>query len=211
MPLKLDTIDAAILKCLIEDGRHSFRQIANLVGVSTPTVESRFRKMVETGIIKKSTAILDADRVEGGVAAIILLNAELSKLNYVIERLFALEEVRSIFVVTGGANLMLRVVLPSSKSLQDFLETNIAPLQGVNLVSSQTITKTIKDEQGVALFNDMAVNVICVYCKGVVSGKPFTLNVGEGKRYFCRKTCLTSYKEKYKTRLAFYFKNRGED
>jgi DNA-binding Lrp family transcriptional regulator len=40
---KLDNIDIAIFKALIQDGRKSFRQIAREIKASTPTVEARFR------------------------------------------------------------------------------------------------------------------------------------------------------------------------
>ncbi|MDG7011328.1 MAG: winged helix-turn-helix transcriptional regulator, partial [Nitrososphaerota archaeon] len=35
----------------MKDGRLSFRQIAGQVGVTTPTVESRVKKMTESGVI----------------------------------------------------------------------------------------------------------------------------------------------------------------
>ncbi|MDG6991574.1 MAG: winged helix-turn-helix transcriptional regulator, partial [Nitrososphaerota archaeon] len=67
MPLKLDETDTSILKALMNDGRLSFRQIASQIGVTTPTVESRVKKMMESGVIKKIAPILDIDKVERGV------------------------------------------------------------------------------------------------------------------------------------------------
>ena len=42
MHTELDEIDIAIISSLMEDERKSFRQIAQEIKVSTPTVESRF-------------------------------------------------------------------------------------------------------------------------------------------------------------------------
>ncbi len=182
----------------MKDGRLSFRQIATQVGVTTPTVESRVRKMTESGIIKKIAPILDIDKVEKGVAALLMLKVELAKVNSIVEKLVPLDEVRSIFLSTGQANLIVRVATSSNESFQDFLNERVASL-GVDVVSSEVITRTAKDEQGVALYGEMAVALVCDYCGGEISGKPFTLNVGEGKRFFCCKTCLSSYKEKYRT------------
>ena len=53
MPYKFDKVDSAILKVLMEDGRRSHRQIAKITGVSSPTVETRIRRMYETGLITK--------------------------------------------------------------------------------------------------------------------------------------------------------------
>ena len=196
LPLKLDDTDTSILKALMKDGRLSFRQIATQVGVTTPTVESRVKKMTESGVIKKIAPILDIDKVEKGVAVLLMLKVELAKVDAVLEKLAPLDEVRSIFLSTGGANMIVRVATSSNEAFQDFLKQRVASL-GVDLVSSEVITRTVKDEQGVALYGEMAVALICDYCGGEISGRPFALNVGEGKRFFCCKTCLSSYKEKY--------------
>lgn len=196
LPLKLDETDTSILKVLMKDGRLSFRQIAAQVGVTTPTVESRVKKMTESGVIKKIAPVLDIDKVEKGVAALMMLKVELAKVNSVVEKLAPLDEVRSIFLSTGQANLIVRVATSSNEAFQDFLSERIA-LLGVDVVSSEVITRTVKDEQGVALYGEMAVALVCDYCGGEIGGKPFTLNVGEGKRFFCCKTCLSDYKEKY--------------
>ncbi len=196
MPLKLDETDTSILKALMNDGRLSFRQIASQIGVTTPTVESRVKKMMESGVIKKIAPILDIDKVERGVAALLMLRVELSQVRPVTERLASLDEVRSLFLSTGEANMIVRVAASSNESFQDFLSERVAPL-GVQILSSEVITRTVKDEQGVALYGEMAVALVCDFCGGEISGKPFTLNVEEGKRFLCCKTCLSSYKEKY--------------
>ena len=198
MPLKLDETDTSILKALMKDGRLSFRQIASQVGVTTPTVESRVRKMTESGVIKKIAPILDIDKVERGVSALLMMKAELSKVNSVLEKLTPLDEVRSIFLSSGQANVIVRVAASSNEALQNFLNEKVASL-GVDVVSSEVIMRTVKDEQGVALYGEMAVALVCDYCGGEITGKPFTLNVEQGTRFFCCKTCLASYKEKYGT------------
>ena len=196
LPLKLDETDTSILKALMKDGRLSFRRIAVQVGVTTPTVESRVKRMIESGVIRKIAPILDIDKVEKGVAAMLMLKVDLGKVDSVLEKLEPLDEVRSIFLSTGAANLVVRVATSSNEAFQDFLSKRIAPLV-VDVVSSEVITRTVKDEQGVALFGEMSVALVCDYCGGEISGKPFTLNVGGGTRFFCCKTCLASYKEKY--------------
>ena len=196
MPLKLDETDTSILKALMKDGRLSFRQIATQVGVTTPTVESRVRKMTESGVIKKIAPVLDIDKVEKGVAVLLMLKVELGKVNSTLEKLTPLDEVRSVFLSTGAANVVVRVATSSNEAFQKFLDERVAPL-GADVVSSEVITRTVKDEQGVALYGEMAVALVCDYCGGEISGKPFTLNVGEGKRFFCCKICFGSYKEKY--------------
>lgn len=202
MPLKLDKTDMAILRALLANGRKSFREVAREVNVSTPTVESRIKRLTQAGIIKKFTPVLDTNRVEGEITALISLRVELPKLDSAISSLSALDEVRNVFVTTGDANLVMRVALPTNNALQDFLGSKISSMDGAQLVSSQIITKTMKDEQGIAFTGEIAVSLVCDTCGQEVKGEPFVLNVGEGKRFFCCKSCLSIYKEKYKAGLA---------
>ncbi len=64
MPLKLDEIDVALLESLIKDGRKSFRQIAREINVSTPTVKTRYDRLVNVGLIKAILPDLDFGKLE---------------------------------------------------------------------------------------------------------------------------------------------------
>ena len=64
MPLKLDDIDLALLESLISDGRKSFRQISREIKVSTPTVQTRYERLVNVGLIKAVTLDLDLGKLE---------------------------------------------------------------------------------------------------------------------------------------------------
>lgn len=64
MPLKLDEIDIALLESLIKDGRKSFRQISREIKVSTPTVKARYDRLVNVGLIKGVSPVLDLGKLE---------------------------------------------------------------------------------------------------------------------------------------------------
>lgn len=201
MPLKLDDIDYAILKALMEDGRRSFRQIASAVSVSTPTVESRFKRMVNTGLIKKIAPVIDSEKLATGISAFILLKVQPSNIDKVSASLAKLEEVREIFTTTGESNLKVKVVVNDPKSLDNFIKTQIGPLEGVMLLASDVITMTIKDEPSVTLKAGVAVKLNCDYCGAKIEGYPVTLRLGDTERYLCCKTCLSAYKEKYGSKI----------
>ena len=63
MPVDLDNIDVAILKSLMEDGRKSFRAISREIKVSTPTVKSRYERLVNMGLIKSVKPEIDLSKV----------------------------------------------------------------------------------------------------------------------------------------------------
>jgi Lrp/AsnC family leucine-responsive transcriptional regulator len=64
MPYQLDDIDVAIIQSLIKDGRKSFRQISREIKVSTPTVQARYERLVNVGLIKSISPIIDHGMLE---------------------------------------------------------------------------------------------------------------------------------------------------
>ena len=63
MPHELDDIDIGIVNSLQEDGRKSFRQIARELDISTPTVQTRYRRLVNIGLIKSVSPIIDSTNI----------------------------------------------------------------------------------------------------------------------------------------------------
>lgn len=207
LPAKLDETDVAIIKALMEDGRKSFREIARVASVSTPTVESRVKRMFNMGIIKKIVPLLDPEKISEGIAAIINLKVETSELDDVSKRLGDLEEVRNICVVTGESNLTIRVLVNDMKALQDFLTTELAK-PAVKIVSTNVVTRIVKEEQGVIIRAGLGIRLNCDFCGREIEGDPVTFKVGEQARNFCCETCLQSYKEKYGSRLQALLKSK---
>jgi Lrp/AsnC family leucine-responsive transcriptional regulator len=69
MPLRLDDVDLALLESLIKDGRKSFRQISREIKVSTPTVKARYERLVNVGLIKAVSPVIDTGKLESKASA----------------------------------------------------------------------------------------------------------------------------------------------
>ena len=63
MPHELDDIDIGIVNSLKEDGRQSFRQISRALGISTPTVQASYQRLVNIGLIKSISPVIDSTTV----------------------------------------------------------------------------------------------------------------------------------------------------
>jgi len=63
LPHKLDDIDVKIITELFKDGRKSFRQISKEIAISTPTVKARYQRLVNLGLIKSVSPILDMSKI----------------------------------------------------------------------------------------------------------------------------------------------------
>jgi DNA-binding Lrp family transcriptional regulator len=64
VPFQPDDIDIAIIESLIKDGRKSFRQISREIKISTPTVQARYERLVNVGLIKSVSPIIDLGMLE---------------------------------------------------------------------------------------------------------------------------------------------------
>jgi DNA-binding Lrp family transcriptional regulator len=64
LPVDLDDTDVAILKSLMEDGRKSFRAVSREIKVSTPTVKSRYERLVSIGLVKSVKPEIDLSKVD---------------------------------------------------------------------------------------------------------------------------------------------------
>jgi len=157
--------------------------------------------MTSSGIIKKMVPLLDPQRIEQGITTIINLRVEPPKLTEVADTLSKIERVRSVYLTTGESNLAVRVITDTAEGLQSFINEEIAKLPGTLTISTVVITRTVKDEQGVIIKPGLAIKLKCEFCGQEITGDPQMFKVGEQDRYFCCKTCLNSYKEKYASRL----------
>lgn len=64
MPFQPDDTDIAIIESLMNDGRKSFRQISRETKISTPTVQARYERLVNIGLIKSVSPIIDLGMLE---------------------------------------------------------------------------------------------------------------------------------------------------
>jgi DNA-binding Lrp family transcriptional regulator len=185
----------------MNDGRKSFRQIAKEIGVSTPTVEARFSRMKSIGVIKSIEPILDKDIIENQISALVFLKANLAHSNQIADELSAIPEVKRVYMTTGENNIIAKVVSERPETLEQLIREKIAPIEGINSISYQIITRTVKDSQSISIEEGMFLKLRCNFCDGEITKKPRRLEVDNQQRYFCCNSCLILYKQKYKGRI----------
>ena len=61
MSYSLSKLDIAIVNALQEDGRKSFRQISRELKISTPTIKFHYQRLVNIGLIKSISPIIDTN------------------------------------------------------------------------------------------------------------------------------------------------------
>jgi len=107
--MELDEVDVEIINSLLEDGCLSLRgPYKGYWAFSPPSLNSRLKRLKDSGIIKGSTVLIDRNKVKSGVSAFLLIRCDPSSLKNVEESLSALEDVTEIYRLTGFYNLLVK-------------------------------------------------------------------------------------------------------
>lgn len=144
LPDNLDRYDQRILQRLAEDGRITWRDLAEEIGLSmTPTIR-RVRLLEEAGYITGYSARLDEGRLAGSMIVFISVTLERQvreALDVFEARVADLPEVMSGFLMTGGADYLLRAVVRDLDHYRDLLE-NLTQIPGVAHIQSSFALKS---------------------------------------------------------------------
>ena len=144
--MNLDGFDVKILKALAEDGRLSARELGDRIGLSmTPTLR-RVRRLEEQAYILGYGARLDEARLGGALSVYVqvTLKAQTEEAITLFEaEIVKASEVMSCFLMTGGADYMLRVVIPDLQAYQAFLMNTLTRVPGVAHIQSSFALKPV--------------------------------------------------------------------
>jgi len=124
--MKIDSINKKILKYLQRNARLSNSEIGRQVGISSPAVSERIRKMEDLGIIEGYKTIVSPFEIGYQLKAIITLRAFMGKLKPFLEKVKTYDEVINCYRITGDENIVMEVVLKNQKHLEEFIDQLIS-------------------------------------------------------------------------------------
>ena len=120
--MSLDLLNWEILNCLQANARQSNAEIGRQVGITSPAVSERIKKMEDTGVIESYNASVSALDVGYQLKAIINLRAFMGKLKPFLEKVKTYDEVVNCYRITGNENIVMEVVLRNQKHLEAFID-----------------------------------------------------------------------------------------
>jgi len=124
--MSLDVLNIKILKCLQTNARMSNAEIGRQVGITSPAVSERIKKMEDLGIIEGYKAIVSPYEIGYQLKAIITLRAFMGKLKPFLEKVKTYDEVVNCYRITGDENIVMEVVLKNNKHLEAFIDQLIS-------------------------------------------------------------------------------------
>ena len=192
--MNLDDVDRKILRELQKDGRASFRDISAKIDVSTPTVSSRVQAMVDVGLIKGYSTLLDADML-GQISVALILESKPIDLERVVAKVKDEEIVRQIYMLSDSRILCVLSFYNQIK-YQRFLES-LAQVPEIVRMDNSMVMRVPKEDPRAALTDEAGLMIRCYYCGHMMKDEGVKIKLDGRYHYLCCPVCEKGYREKY--------------
>jgi len=146
--------DLAILNILNEDARTPVSQIAIMLGKPEEEIADAIGRLERQRIIIKYPALINWDLVDAEeVEALIEVRVTPQRdkgFDTIAEQIYRFEEVESVYLMSGGYDLMVRLKARTLKHLALFVAQKLSTIEGVISTATHFVLKRYKD-QGVII------------------------------------------------------------
>lgn len=140
--MNVDSINWKILALLQENARFTHTEIGKKVGITSPAVTERIRKMEDIGLIAAYRTELNPYELGYQLKAIITLRAFMGKLKPFLEKVTSLKEVIDCYRITGNENIVMIVVLRNHKHLESLIDRLISYGETKTQIILSTVVKS---------------------------------------------------------------------
>lgn len=141
-----------LLSLIEKNPRLSDAEIAVMLGSTEEQIREQIKNYEASGVIKGYRAMIDKDKADGQtVTALIEIKVQpkfAHGFDDIAKRISELEEVESIYLMSGGFDLACMVTDKSFQEVAMFVAKRLSPMEGVVSTATHFILKKYK-EQGV--------------------------------------------------------------
>ena len=120
--MAIDDIDRKVLTELQEDARVSYAELGRRVGLTTPAVIERVRKLEDAGVITGYRAEIDPAKVGLPIIAFVRMSITGVDYSHIIEVAEQSKEVLECHRGTGGDSFIIKVAVSSVEHLQQVID-----------------------------------------------------------------------------------------
>ena len=137
-----------ILKLLYRNAQYTAEDLAEMLARPIEEVKAEIRDLEKRGVICGYKAVVDWDKIDGYVSAIVQLKV-VPKANFGFEdiahKIATYEEIESIYLTSGDYDLSLTI---KGKTLQDiarFVAVNLATIDNVTATTTNFVMSRYKE------------------------------------------------------------------
>lgn len=152
--VSLDRTDIRLLRELQKNGRAAITDLAEKVSLSPTACQRRVRKLEESGVIERYTALLSPAALGQEFEAFIRVSIERQSKDLTQAFEDAVQkrpEIRACYVMTGDLDFLLHVFVADMKAFAEFSMKVLIGLPGVKDVRSSLVLEAVKKDAGFTL------------------------------------------------------------
>ena len=147
--MKLDKIDRKILRILQENSKITNLDLSKAINLSpAPTLE-RVKKLEQSGIISSYHAVINANKIGLNVKTFILVSLAWRKdqkaLDAFISQIQGVPEITECYIITGEADLLLKVVCSDIPTYEKLLFKTLSQIQEIERLKTLVTLSTVKN------------------------------------------------------------------
>lgn len=146
LKVNLDKTDYKILHHLQNDGRMSNAELAETIGLSPSPCLRRVKILEEEGVIERYVAIVNPKAVDLPVHVVVnvsLTNQDEESLKTFRNRISNCRDVMECYLMTGGSDYMLRVLVSDLEHYERFLADHLTRIPGIANIQSSFALKQL--------------------------------------------------------------------
>ena len=141
---EMDEIDSRIIHSLIQNSRITLSQMSKDIDVPDATISNRLKKL-ENDIIKQYTLLLDYDKLDLKITAIIIIQSESEKHKDVEKQLSNLDEVSEVYSISGEYDILIKVWAHTLDDLNQFINSKIRSVDGIEDLTEMIVMERVKE------------------------------------------------------------------
>lgn len=149
LTMKIDGKDRKIVAELVQDSRQTTSKLSKKLNIPITTVHNRIKKLINNGVIINYTLNLDHNLLGRPVPAYIGVtinyNIPGKKINQVevARQIKQLEAVYEVFIMTGGSDILVKVLAKDIPDLNEFVTERLRNIPGVDKTQTAIILKEL--------------------------------------------------------------------
>jgi Lrp/AsnC family transcriptional regulator, leucine-responsive regulatory protein len=144
--MRLDSLDRKALRSLSENGRATWAELGQGLGLSAPSAADRARKLEEAGVIRGYAALVDAATVGYPLTAYISVSlASHRERTTFLRAIEKMEQVCECHHVAGDDDYLLKVRCRGTEDLDHLLTNELKERLGVARTRTTIVLSTAKE------------------------------------------------------------------
>ncbi|MDG6996324.1 MAG: Lrp/AsnC family transcriptional regulator [Nitrososphaerota archaeon] len=127
----MDALDLQILETLRQNSRSSLTEISKVVGISDVTAHTRIKSMVESGVIRGFTTIIDYEQLGYSVTAFVKLSTTPGSKDAIGKALESIPWVVEIHEISSNFDFLLKIKATNLGDLRSKIVSELSRIEGV--------------------------------------------------------------------------------